>query len=300
MTCDAATKQLPLLLYGELSFDEEEHLHQHLDGCDTCQAELAKTSTIHRRIDEAEIEVAPALLANCRRNLRLTTALVAENGGPQRGFMPSWLRTGQFTWQWFGKPVSALTLIAMGFFGARMLPVDRGTAVNPVLSRISFVEPRASGQVQIVLEETRQRVLSGDMEDDSIRSLLLRAARESSDPGVRVETMDLLKGHSESQDVRRALLHALRNDVNAGVRLKALEALRPYAAQEDTRTALAHVLLKDQNPGVRTQAVDMLMQKRAPEMVGLLQEIMMREDNHYVRMKVQRALADMNASAEMF
>jgi HEAT repeat protein len=188
----------------------------------------------------------------------------------------------------------------MGFFGGRMLPVDSGTAVNPVLSRVSFVEPRESGQVQIVLEETRQRVLSGDMDDDDIRSLLLRAARESSDPGVRVETMDLLKRQSEAQDVRRALLHALRNDDNAGVRLKALEALRPYAAQDDTRVALADVLLKDQNPGVRTQAVDMLMQKGAPEMVGLLQEIMTREDNHYVRMKVQRALADLNASAEMF
>ena len=300
MTCDTATKQLPLLLYGELSFDEEENLHQHLDTCDACQAELGKTSAIHRRIDEAEIDVAPALLADCRRNLRVATAAIAENGGPRRGFMPSWFSSSKLTWQWFGKPVSALTLIAMGFFGGRVLPVERGPGVSPVLSRVSFVEPRESGQVQIVLEETRQRVLSGDMEDDGIRSLLLRAARESSDPGVRVETMDLLKAQSESQDVRRALLHALRTDTNAGVRLKALEALRPYAAQEDTRTAFADVLLKDENPGVRTQAVDMLMQKRAPEMVGLLQEIMMREDNQYVRMKVQRALADMNASAEMF
>jgi hypothetical protein len=230
----------------------------------------------------------------------LATSAIADNGGPRPRFIPNWLSTGKVTWQWFGKPVSALTLIAMGFFGGRVLPVERGTAFSPVMSRVSFVEPRESGQVQIVLEETRQRVLSGDMEDDGIRSLLLRAARESSDPGVRVETMDLLKGQSESQDVRGALLHALRNDNNAGVRLKALEALRPYAAQEETRSVLADVLLKDQNPGVRTQAVDMLMQKRVPEMVGLLQEIMTREDNHYVRMKVQRALADMNASAEMF
>jgi anti-sigma factor RsiW len=300
MTCDSATRQLPLLLYGELSFDEEENLHQHLDGCETCQAELGKVSAIHRKIDEAEIEVAPALLADCRRNLRLATAAIAENGGPRRRLIPSWLSSGKFTWQWFGKPVSALTLIAMGFFGGRVLPVERGAALDPALSRVSFVEPRESGRVQIVLEETQQRVLSGDMEDDGIRSLVLRAARESSDPGVRVETMDLLKGQSESPEVRRALLHALRNDSNAGVRLKALEALRPYAAQEETRMALADVLLKDQNPGVRTQAVDMLMQKRAPEMVGLLQEIMTREDNHYIRMKVQRALADMNASAEMF
>jgi hypothetical protein len=300
MTCDNATKQLPLLLYGELTFQEEEDLHQHLDACESCQAELGKTSAIHRKIDEAEIDVDPALLAVCRRNLRVATAAITDSGGPRRTMMPSWLTPGTFTWNWFGKPVSALTLLAMGFFGGRFLPVERGTAANPVLSRVSFVEPGKGGQVQIVLDETRQRVVSGDMDDDGIRSLLLRAARESADPGVRVETMDLLKGQSDSEDVRRALLHALRHDSNVGVRLKALEALRPYAAQEDTRGALADVLLKDQNPGVRTQAVDMLMQKRAPEMVGLLQEIMTREDNHYVRMKVQRALADMNASAEIF
>ena len=44
----------------------------------------------------------------------------------------------------------------------------------PVASRVRFVEPGNSGQVQIVLEETRQRVLSGDVEDDGIRTLLLR------------------------------------------------------------------------------------------------------------------------------
>ena len=58
--------------------------------------------------------------------------------------------------------------------------------------------------------------------------------------------------------------------------------------------------MKDDNPGVRTQAVDLLMQREAPELVGVLQEIMSREDNQYVRMKVQRALSDMNASAETF
>ena len=42
-------------------------------------------------------------------------------------------------------------------------------------------------------------------------------------------------------------------------------------------------------PGVRTQAVDLLTQKREPELVGVLQELMTRENNNYVRMKCQRA-----------
>ena len=72
-----------------------------------------------------------------------------------------------------------MTLIAMGFFGARLLPSDGGALrighmglgdSGPVASRVRFVEPRESGRVQIILEETRQRVLSGDVEDDGIRT----------------------------------------------------------------------------------------------------------------------------------
>jgi anti-sigma factor RsiW len=288
-SCEAVGKQLPLLLYGELTFDEEEALHQHIESCPGCQSELTRVSAMHRKLDEAEVDVNPAFLTNCRRNLRLATAAISEQRPSS-----SWLR-----WNWFGKPLGALIMLAMGFFGGQMLP-KQFSEQSPVASRVRFVEAGAAGQVQIVLEETRQKVLSGDMADDDIRALLLRATRESSDPGVRVGTMDLLKGQSGSEEVRRALLHALKNDPNAGVRLKALEALQSSAAREDTQRVLADVLLNDDNPGVRTQAVDLLTQKEAPEMVGVLQEIMTREDNQYVRMKVQRALADMNASAETF
>ena len=309
MNCDTAAKQLPLMLYGELTFDEEELLQQHMESCGSCRSELITISKLQRGLDCAEVEVEPALLADCRRNLRIATSAIAENGGPRRSFwadLKSRIETQGFTWNWFGKPVSALTLIAIGFFGARLvpttsvgLPMALGD-VSPVASRVRFVEPQEAGQVQIVLEETRQRTLSGGVEDDGIRTLLLRAARESSDPGVRVETMDLLKAQPQSEDVRKALLHALQKDGNAGVRLKALEALRPSASDPETRHALTQVVLKDENPGVRTQAIDLLTLKHEPSLVGVLQEILTRENNTYVRMKCQRALSDMNASVETF
>lgn len=308
MNCDIAAKQIPLMLYGELTFDEEEELQQHLDTCSPCRAELVKITKIQRSLDLEEASVAPALLADCRRNLRIATSAIVENGGPRRGFWTAlnpWAASSP-VWSWFGKPVGALGLLAMGFFGARMIPQTSGILpmaieeASPLASRVRFIEPRESGQVQIVLEETRQRVLSGGMDDDDIRTLLLRAARESSDPGVRVETMGLLKAQSQSEEVRSALLYALQRDANAGVRLKALEALRASASDPETRHALTQVVLKDDNPGVRTQAIDLLTQTREPSLVGVLQEILSREDNNYVRMKCQRTLSEMNASVETF
>ena len=269
MNCDTVTKQLSLMLYGELSFDEEESysstwmpaLRAGTNGED---------AGVHASFDKDGAELDPVLLANCRRNLRIATSASPRAGGPHRSAWSEFIRRLSphgSAWNWFGKPVSAVTLIAMGFFGGRLIPPGGGALPMsrmalgdnaPVASRVRFVEPGNSGQVQIVLEETRQRVLSGDVDDDTIRTLLLRAARESSDPGVRVETMDLLKGQPQAADVKRALLHALRTDTNAGVRLKALEALRPSADDSESRQALAEVLLKDENPGVRTQAIDLL------------------------------------------
>lgn len=300
MTCETVAKQLPLLLYGELTFEEEETVQQHLEQCAACQSELARTAAMHRSLNQAEVAPGHELLTQCRRNLRVAVSLSHASTTP----VSQWRRL--FSWEWLGKSASAVALVALGFFAAKAVPPSGSSVsvapeeVGPVASRVRFVQPSEEGKVQIILEETRQRVLSGDMEDDGIRTLLLQAARESSDPGVRVNTMDLLKAQQQSQDVRRALLQALRQDANAGVRLKALEALRPSASQPDTQRALAEVLLKDENPGVRTQAIDLLTSQPEPAMAGILQEVMSRENNTYVRMKTRRALADMNASVETF
>jgi hypothetical protein len=85
------------------------------------------------------------------------------------------------------------------------------------------------------------------------------------------------------------------------VRLKALDGLKQFAGDPDTRQALTQVLLKDENPGVRTQVIDLLIQQRHTDaMVGVLQELMEKEDNNYIRMRCQKVLQEMNASAEMY
>ncbi len=298
MNCDAVVKQLPLMLYGELSFDEEETVQQHLDACHACQTELTKTQALHRHFDAAESDLPPDALTDARRQLRLRVSSMAEAEA---------LRSRRFDWRqlaaWW-KPVAATALVAVGFLGGRVLPADASgvtfRASEPAATRVRFVQPDQSGRVQIVLEEVRQRVLEGGLNDSEIRTLLVAATREANDPGVRVETVDLLKGQSgSSAEVRRALLSALQNDPNPGVRLKALEALRGTTDGE-TRRVLGQVLLTDDNPGVRTQAIDLLTQSHEPEMVGVLQELVTREDNSYVRLKCQKALREMNASVETF
>jgi hypothetical protein len=179
-------------------------------------------------------------------------------------------------------------------------PWHAASVAEPITSRVRYVEPGAPGQVQIVVDETRQRVLSGRVDDQAIQRLLLTAAKDSSDPGLRVESVDLLKNRSQSTEVRQALLYAVQHDSNAGVRLKALDGLKDFADDPETRRTLTEVLLKDNNPGVRTQVIDLLIPHHNNAMVGALQELMMKEDNDYIRMRCQKALHEMNASVETY
>ncbi len=306
MTCEEVRNNLPLFLYGELSFDAEDQLESHLDECELCRSDLARERTLHAAFDHAELTVTSDALRASRQEFQSRLSASAKGHDSFWGNLRE-MFTVKFHMPSVAQPIGALALVAMGFFGARFVPagalggfVSAGVA-DPIASRVRYVEPEASGRIQIVVEETRQRTLTGNMGDERIQRLLLTAAKDPADPGLRVESMDLLKSRPEMADVRSALLYALRHDANAGVRLKALEGLKGSAGDPEVRQTLSQVLLADKNPGVRTQVIDLLIQqKEQPQMVGVLQELMRKEDNGYVRMRCQKALHDMKASVESF
>ena len=206
------------------------------------------------------------------------------------------------------QPLGATALIAVGFLAARFVGVvphpggisQAGLApADDVFSTVRSVQPDNAGRVQIAFDETRRKVVSGNMADENIRRLLLAAAHEQN-AAVRVESVDLLKGQCAAAEVRDALLNAVAHDSNDGVRLKALEGLKPYAADPTVSKTLAQVLLADHNDAVRMQVVDLLVARRDDSTVGVLQNVVQREENSYVRLKCEKALKDMNASIGTF
>ena len=110
----------------------------------------------------------------------------------------------------------------------------------------------------------------------------------------------MLKDHAGRADVRNALVDRLLNDPNPGVRLKAIEGLKALGGDPQVRQTLARVLQNDANPGVRIEAIDLLTAHRDPSLVGLLQGVMRKEDNQYVRLKMRGVLEDMRASVGTF
>jgi hypothetical protein len=305
-TCEKVRMQLGMLLYGELSFDEEETVDAHLESCAECRAALERERELHAAFDRAAIEPPASVLWDARRDLQQRIA--AEHPPVHR--VGWWDRLVDGPWL---RPAGALALVTLGFLGARVAPelglgVTGMSLVDPGAQRVRSVEPGPNGGVQIVLDETRQRTVSGDLDDQNIRVLLLSAAKDPSDPGLRYETVGILNDRAQAAEVRDTLIYALEHDENAGVRLKAMDGLKPFVRQSEVRKALSGVLLSDANPGMRTQAIDLLTQGvgETPangldrDIIGTLQELMNRENNAYVRQRGERVLQLVNASQETY
>ncbi|MFB3828859.1 MAG: HEAT repeat domain-containing protein [Bryobacteraceae bacterium] len=305
MSCNSIRESIPLYYYGELAPEEEERLECHLAGCESCRGELERYRALAAALARREAPAPPELLAECRhdlmRSVYRTPARAARPGAWalfREGFASLFGSFAQFR-----QPIGAVALLALGFFSARLTmqppPAPASANSDVIYSSIRSVQPAAGGRVQIALDETRRRIVSGSLEDARIRGLLLAAVREEDNPAVRVESVDVLK-RLPVQDVRAALVAALSNDANPAVRLKAVEAMKPYTADSEVRKALMRALVRDENAGVRIQCIDLLVAKPDESMVGVLQDLVQREDNSYVRLKCERALRDMNASVGTF
>lgn len=309
MTCDSVSKLIPLYFYGELTPDEEDHVEEHLHACNDCTQSLERQRTLAVALDRRQVETPQFLLEDCRADL-----IAAIQGGAPRAEQASkgpWALFLEAIGSTFiglnrlRQPIGAVALVALGFVAARFTgstPVLTTASVAPsdeVFATVRDVKPDTSGRVQIAYDETRRRTVTGSTEDQGIQKLLLAAAREEN-PAVRVESVGLLQRQAGSGEVRDALINAVAHDSNVGVRLRALEGLKPLATDPEVRKTLSHVLLADDSPAVRMQVVDLLVSYRDGSMVGVLQNAVQREDDSSVRLKVQKALKDMNASIGTF
>jgi hypothetical protein len=310
MGCEPFGKLIPLYYYGELGPEEEDRVEQHLHECSPCAGLMDRQRALATALDNRSAEVPSDLLADCRADL----IAAIQGGAPRRekdirSLFRDALAAILGSVHQVPAPIGALALIALGFFCARFTgawntssPAVATAGLAPsedVFATVRSVRPDANGVVQISFDETRRRVVSGRMDDQAIQRLLLAAAQEDN-PSVRVESIDVLKSRCNSNEVRDALLNAVVHDPNDGIRLKALEGLKPLSGDPEVRKTLAQVLLKDSNSAVRYQVVDLLVQHGDGDVVGMFQGLVQREENPAMRMKMEKALKDMNASIGTF
>ncbi len=308
MSCESISKIIPLYYYGELTPDEEERVDEHTHQCAACAREMEQQRILAAALETRQLALPPLLLEDCRSDLWAAI----QGGAPRVEVKPksAWrlfldaMSQSLAGMGRFRQPLGALALLTIGFFAARLSSINNAGAPSTgpgddVYSTVRSVQPDSAGGVSISFDETRRKVLKGRKEDEKIRQLLLAATHEDN-PAVRVESVGLLTGQPGEIEVRDALLTVLAQDPNRGVRLKAIEGLKPLAADSEVRKGLRQALQLDEDPAVRMQVIDLLVAHRDDNMVGVMQGMVQKENNNSVRLKLEKALREMNASIGTF
>jgi anti-sigma factor RsiW len=309
MKCDWVKENILLFIYNELADDARYELEQHLGRCADCAAELKATRSFHATLSNFPVEEpTPNLLTSSRMRLQESLETAEQGGFWQRLiFDPSnWLRQVRFS------PALAAAIFIVGFAGGiaasyKLLSggSQEGVVVSkqelpaPVQSSItgiqSISQEAGSNQISIKYNTVSTQETQGSLNDERIQQLLLFAARNNYNSGVRMDSVDLLTQRPNDNHVREALIYALRFDSNPGVRLKALEGLGSYVKDDvRVRDAVLQALMSDSNPGVRAQALHLLEPCKADSSVRqVLQRLAENDQNQYIRSQARTVLAQL-------
>ncbi len=299
-----------LHVYGELADDARHELEQHIARCADCALELKVEQNFHALLSQDRAEdPTPNLLASSR--MRLQEALETAPQGSILSRLPfdpaSWLRQVRFS------PALASVILILGFAGGvgatyKSFGPRPGNTGTPIASNIPITPTEASiagidsitpvpgtDQVSIKYNTVSTQETHGSLNDQPIQQLLLYAARNNYNSGVRVDSVDLLAQKSGEMQVREALIYALQNDTNPGVRLKSLDALGNYVKTDtNVRDAVLRALVNDSNSGVRIEALRLIEPVKADGSVrGVLMALAAKDTSTYIKSQARTMLAQL-------
>ncbi len=309
MNCKEWEQAVWLYLYDELTDEHRRQCDAHLAGCEGCRNRLKKMGRLHSLLGEGSSpQLPPELLVASR--MRLEDALDREDLG-WRALLRGWLPAPG------PAPARAaamvLTLVVFGFGlgwtlrprAGKLQPAPGESLTAPFagsdlsnlrINSINQVSPDPrTGEVRITLDAERRVTLEGSLDDPRIREVLVYAVKSYNNPGIRRDTLDVLRDQGDNPSVRAALLYAMDHDHNAGVRLEALNATRQMKCGPDVHQALLKTLAGDPNVGIRIATVDALLEHAGregpdPSVVAELQKLASEDGNLSVRVKCQAAL----------
>ena len=309
MKCEWVRENIVLQVYGELADDARHELEQHVARCADCAAELKAEQEFHALLSQDRAsDPSPNFVAASR--MRLQEALETAPQGSFWSRLPFdpaiWLRQVRFS------PALASAILILGFAGGvgatyeiygtgKSSPiVDQGSKLQPISNASiagidSITQDPATNQVSVKYNTVTPQEYQGTLNDQRVQQLLLYAARNNYNSGVRVDSVDLLAKSSSDRQVREALMYALQNDTNPGVRLKSLDALGNYV-KEDTnvRDAVLRALVNDSNSGVRIEALRLIEPVKADGSVrGVLLALAGKDQNQYIKSQARTLLAQL-------
>ncbi len=313
MICNELQENLTLYLYEELTADQRPACDAHLADCASCRAALEELRGVHGLLRERLVhQPPPELLVQCRQALSDT---IDREEMSWRGLFWAWLWKPSF-WNPARRltGIATLTLLVLGFglgWTLRSRPMGVGPSTQGIASSsflgsdlenvrikdISRVAPDPrTGAVHITLDAERRLTLEGSLDDPHIQQVLVYALRNYNNPGIRRDTLDVLRSRSQSPNVRDALLYAMQSDPNAGVRLEALEMVQSMEWTPKVQQAMLNTLKHDTNSGARVEAINALIRHAGKEALPVLEKMAVNDPSRYVRIKCAAAIRELGGN----
>ncbi len=317
MKCDWVQQNILFYVYNELEDDARYEVEQHLARCPECATELKATRKFHATLSETVAEPTPNLLAASRMRLQEALETTRQGGFWQRLMVEpgTWLRQIRMS------PALAAVIFIVGFGGGigatyNFLSVSGGGGAGTLTGSVgsvsssslsqpvdasaiagirSVTQEPGSNQVSIKYDTVLTQEAQGSLNDQRIQQLLLFAARNNYNSGVRMDSVDVLTQSPDDSRVREALLYALQNDTNPGVRLKALDGLGGFVRQDpQVRDGVLRALIGDTNSGVRVQALRLVEPMKTDSNVrSVLSRLAQTDQNASIRSQARTMLAQM-------
>ncbi len=302
MNCEWVKENIPSYLYDELGDDARHELEQHLTRCAGCAAEAESVRELKLAASALpRVEPTPNLLTASRMRLQESLDTAKQSFGWQRFvFDPgAWLRQVRFA------PALAAAILMVGFTGGALTAYRIGSRSGPnspvapnessIAGIRGITQEPGSNNVQVRYDRLVPESAQGSMDDPRIQQLLLYAARNNENSGVRMDSINLLTRRPDDTRVREALMYALRYDRNPGVRLKALDGLGDYVSEDvRVRNVVLEALMSDSNPGVRIEAIRLLESVKPDSSVRqVFQQLAEQDQNDFIRREARRVLATM-------
>jgi hypothetical protein len=305
MNCDWIKENAALYVYEELPDDQRHEFEQHVERCAECKREVAAARDFKMTMSAVAVaEPSPNLLASSRMKLQEALETASQSHGWSRFAFDfaGWLQQVKLS------PALTMALLVFGFGAGTMatysymqgrsagnpVPTVQGAPSEAAIASINGITQEAnSNKVQIKYNQLIPAQKEGSLDDPAIQQLLLFAARNNTNAGVRIDAVNQLVQKPDDSRVREALIYALRYDKNVDVRLKSLEALKPFVKEDvRVRDAMLEALMGDSNPGVRAQALGVVKSVRQDASVrAVLMQLAEKDTNIFIKNESKRLLA---------
>jgi len=310
MKCDWVQQNILFYVYNELEDDARYEVEQHLGRCAECAGELKAARKFHSTLSQDPvIEPTPNLLAAARMRLQEALETTSQGGFLRRLVLEPgiWLRQIRMA------PALTAAIFILGFGGGigatynymagRVTTTYVSTTLGPagqspvdaaaITGIRSVTQEPGSNQVSIKYDTISTQEAQGSLNDQRIQQLLLFAARNNYNSGVRMDSVDVLTQTPNDTRVREVLMYSLQNDTNPGVRMKALDGLSGLVRQdEQVRDAVLQALVSDGTPAVRLQALRLVEPMKADSKVrAVLIRLSKTDQNASIRTQARTMLA---------